>query len=189
MSQLSRRSLVSSAVALPALAVPGVAIADNPDAELVRLGEQFEGYQSSYKALLADYNEKADAANRLAFERMDAADLPQSAPERNIRFAAEMDRAWTETGATEADRKFSAVGVPHDSIREKIMETPCHTVAGLRAKALVAIDQYDALWREQKDDLDWNKRVIRELIEGVCAVAGLQIPAERAYEDESEEAA
>src|SRR5690242_17900153 len=110
MSQLSRRSLVSSAAALPALAVPAVAFADNPDAELVRLGEQFEGYQSSYRALLADYNEKARAADDLAFERMRAANLPRTAPERDMRFAAELQRAWAETGATEAHRKFCVVG-------------------------------------------------------------------------------
>jgi hypothetical protein len=39
MSSLSRRSLVSSVVALPALAVPAVAMAAHPD-ELVRLADQ-----------------------------------------------------------------------------------------------------------------------------------------------------
>jgi hypothetical protein len=36
MSNLSRRSLVTSAAALPALAAPAIAQIDNPDAELMR---------------------------------------------------------------------------------------------------------------------------------------------------------
>lgn len=186
MSALSRRTLVTSAAALPALSVP--ALADNPDAELVRLAEQFEDYQSSHNALLADYNEKAEAANKLAFDRMEAINAtnpPLTERERDRQFWTEMNRAWAETGADEADRKLATV-TNIDAIMRKIVDTPCHTVAGLRAKALVALDISDKLWRETKRDLDWDKEVIRALIESVCVVTGLEIPAERLPEDEAE---
>ncbi len=140
-SQLSRRSLVTSAAALPALAVPAVALADNPDAELVRLAVQFENYRPIYGALLADYNEKAATANHLAFERADAI-VPPGAQLLH----AEMMRAWAETGAGEASRKLSAAEIEFYAIINKIMDTPCHTIAGLRAKALVAIHVNDRLW-------------------------------------------
>lgn len=35
-------------------------------------------------------------------------------------------------------------------------------------KVFKLVGHYDDLSREQKDDLDWDKRVIRELIESVC---------------------
>ena len=42
MSNLSRRSLISSAAALPALAVPAVAQINNPDVTLIALGERLK---------------------------------------------------------------------------------------------------------------------------------------------------
>jgi hypothetical protein len=49
-SILSRRTLVASAAALPALAVPALASADNPDAELLRLGAELEHVEQEWLA-------------------------------------------------------------------------------------------------------------------------------------------
>lgn len=50
---LSRRTLVSSAAALPAPAVPAVALADNLDAELLRLGAELEPLERQHNAITA----------------------------------------------------------------------------------------------------------------------------------------
>ena len=42
MSKISRRSIVASAAALPALAVPAVTQINNPDAKLIALGERLK---------------------------------------------------------------------------------------------------------------------------------------------------
>jgi hypothetical protein len=54
MSNLTRRSLVSSAAALPALAGHALALADNPDAELLRLGEQLAVVEREWEAIVVD---------------------------------------------------------------------------------------------------------------------------------------
>jgi hypothetical protein len=56
MSKLSRRSLVASAAALPALAVPAVAVASaepSDDTELLRLGALFEPIEREYYGRIA----------------------------------------------------------------------------------------------------------------------------------------
>jgi hypothetical protein len=62
MSRLTRRSLVSSAAALPVLAVPAVASIspDHPDAELLRLGSQLEVIGQDHEALTAVDVERRD---------------------------------------------------------------------------------------------------------------------------------
>jgi hypothetical protein len=74
MSKLSRRTLVTSAAALPALALPGAAMtADNPDAELLRLGAKLERIERDWSAQCA-LDQKHNRAYEAACE---AAGLPR----------------------------------------------------------------------------------------------------------------
>jgi predicted ATP-grasp superfamily ATP-dependent carboligase len=67
-------------------------------------------------------------------------------------------------------------------LAEKIMNTPAHTLAGLRAKALHAVHACVHLWDEPSVDLDWDKEAARSLIEAACALTGLPVPVERVEE-------
>jgi hypothetical protein len=42
-----------------------------------------------------------------------------------------------------------------------------------RAAAMMALSQ---LWDEPMSDLDWDKQLVRELIEGLCAAAAVRLP-------------
>jgi hypothetical protein len=54
-SIVSRRTLVASAAALPALAVPALAAGDTHDAELLRLGAELEQGEQEMKLKDGDY--------------------------------------------------------------------------------------------------------------------------------------
>jgi hypothetical protein len=132
MPNLSRRHLVTTAAALPALAVPAFA-ANHPDAELIALGDE----------LLKVWPEYRDA-----FQAFD----PSDATERQT---------------------FVAIDFRHDALARKIMAIPAHTVAGLRAKAMVAIHGASHFWHESYSDADWDHLTVRALIEAVCKLTGL----------------
>jgi len=59
------------------------------------------------------------------------------------------------------------------------MASPVHTLVGLRVKAMVAIHAPGDCWDEPFDDLDWDKKGIRALVEAVCSVTGLEPPKEK----------
>jgi hypothetical protein len=52
------------------------------------------------------------------------------------------------------------------------------SVAGLRAKAIDALSLTGQLWDEPCRDLDWGQHALRSLLEGVCALTGLDVPVE-----------
>jgi hypothetical protein len=63
MSTISRRTVVTSAAALPALAVPAIAADDDDDAELVRLGELLEPLEREAAALRAIEDQEHDGVD------------------------------------------------------------------------------------------------------------------------------
>jgi hypothetical protein len=168
---------------LPALAVPAAASAiGNPDAELVRLGNFVERMLPSYQAALDNYNELARTACDLAWERGGFAKGASLTFEQSQLYTVLMDQAWHETGANAADKKLEEYSF--ESTLNRIVRTPAHTVAGLRAKAFAAIHTNDKLWKRTANDLDWDQEVIRSLVEAVCAVTGLPVPVEEIDEEE-----
>jgi hypothetical protein len=112
---------------------------DNPDAELLALGEALERLWPEYQAALAAKNKSQGKA---ACDRYYG-----------------LDRQTAE-------------------LAKKIMSSPVHTLGGLRVKAMVAIHAPCDCWDEPFDDLDWDKKGIRALVEAVCNVTGLEPPKE-----------
>jgi hypothetical protein len=174
MSNLSRRSLVASAAALPALAVPTVATPQcypvEPDAELIKLAETYERIFRIRAPLVADYNERWTRGIELAGERAD------HGPPKT--YEVELERAWFETGSDKANEKLKPVDDQLSDLASKIMDTPAHTAAGLRARVALVADAYSDLWDEPFDDLDWEKKVLRRLIEAICSLGGFALPTE-----------
>ena len=56
-------------------------------------------------------------------------------------------------------------------IEQAIMATPAHTVVGLGVKARHAAYVMSQYWEESIDQIDWEARAVRLLIEAVCDVA------------------
>jgi hypothetical protein len=189
MSALSRRLLVTSAAALPALAVPAVAAnIDNPDAELIALGEAYVSLWPDLIAARNAFNEKAGLAEELAWQRLGYESEPEHCTsELRKRWLDECHKTGDELGSNVLWEKLSAVDWRVAPIAEQIMAKPGHSLAGLRAKVILAVHVNPDLWDEPFDDLDWDKRTIRSLIEAACSVSGLDVPQEKSEEDETAE--
>jgi hypothetical protein len=74
------------------------------------------------------------------------------------------DAAWPE---------YEAIDWETCELAEKIIAVPARTLAGLRVKAIVAIHSSWFLWDQPFDDLDWNQKGARALMEAACSVTGL----------------
>jgi hypothetical protein len=57
-------------------------------------------------------------------------------------------------------------------IERAIMETPAYTIAGLGVKARHAAHVLSEYWEVPIDQIDWEARTVRLLIEAICEVAG-----------------
>ena len=181
MSNLSRRRLVTSAAALPALTVPALAnVIDHPDAELIRLGKEYTRLMPEFEAAAAEYNSLVGRAYGVAFDRFDALvpDGLGDRQKRNAILAECMRTAEKENGADLAIDKYGPLEKRFCGIETKIGGMPASTMEGLRVKLIVAISTNGELWDVPSRDLDWNKLTIRSLLESLCVVTGVEVPSE-----------
>jgi hypothetical protein len=63
-------------------------------------------------------------------------------------------------------------------VEQEIMATPARTMAGLGVKAHHAAYVISELWDAPIDDIDWDSRAIRSLIEAVCDLASVPLSFE-----------
>ncbi|NPV22115.1 hypothetical protein [Bradyrhizobium aeschynomenes] len=63
-----------------------------------------------------------------------------------------------------------------DPIERAIMQTQACTIAGLGVKARHAAYVMSQCWEHPIDQIDWNARAVRLLIEAVCQVARTPLP-------------
>ena len=61
-------------------------------------------------------------------------------------------------------------------IEQAIMATPAHTIVGLGVKARHAAYVMSQYWEAPIDQIDWDTRAARLLIEAVCEVARMPLP-------------
>jgi hypothetical protein len=67
-----------------------------------------------------------------------------------------------------------------EPIERAIMATPARTIAGLGVKARHAAHVMSEYWDAPIDQIDWDARAVRLLIEAVCERAGLSLPFDAA---------
>jgi len=70
-----------------------------------------------------------------------------------------------------ATRRIESILVRLDPIERAIMEMPACTLAGLGVKARHAANVLSQYWETPIDQIDWDARAVRLLIEAVCDVA------------------
>lgn len=193
MSELSRRSLVATAAALPALAVPAAAAdlmnGNHPDAELLRLGAEFEKIEQEWLDLRAVERRRSaarDAAQeRAGFPRRERADF--SSYDEYHAYNEKKWAVWYE-GKDEQDAETDegGVNVVLDDLCEreyelidKIMLHEPTTLAGVAVIARAAMMDVAEWW----DDGINGEKNVRHFFEAFCSVAGVKsavlIDAER----------
>jgi hypothetical protein len=94
--------------------------------------------------------------------------------------AAELNREVQRRGK-EVDREALTKEVETilarlDPIERAIMDTPACTIAGLGVKARHAAYVMSQYWEAPIDQIDWDARAVRLLIEAVCDCARIPLP-------------
>jgi hypothetical protein len=76
-------------------------------------------------------------------------------------------------------RKAEAILARLYPIEQAIMTTPARTIAGLGVKARHAVYVVSQYWDAPINQIDWDARTIRLLIESVCNFTGTPVPHQR----------
>lgn len=143
----------------------------HPNAELIDLGMKHEALAAEVAAIDAFVNPIADAIdNELRSSR-------KSYP-RDGTIAAERERRWDEAGITLPYDRLCDLIEQSDPLSRRIMKMQARTLVGIAVQARCAGFSQLQLWNEPLDDLDWQKKLNRSLIENACAAAGFPPPNE-----------
>jgi hypothetical protein len=161
MSKLSRRSLVTTAAALPVLAVPAAsALAAGKagdDTELLRLAAAVE---TAYDAL-GDALEVQEAAELKFFQWRETNPEPNDQDSAGwFKWRQGKEALRSTSGHYEAD---AVVGVASDTLEaaiDKLCETRAHTVCGLIEKARLG----------EMDDVVLGNRINRSILDDLLAL-------------------
>ncbi|MGA7806404.1 hypothetical protein [Bradyrhizobium sp.] len=73
-------------------------------------------------------------------------------------------------------RQLETILARLDPIERAIMATPAHSIAGLGVKARHAAYAMSQYWVGPVDQIEWEAKAVRLLIEAVCEVAGVPLP-------------
>jgi hypothetical protein len=76
-----------------------------------------------------------------------------------------------------ATQRIEAVLSRLERIERGIMQTPANTIVGLGVKARHAAHVTSEFWNTPVDRLDWDAQAARLLIEAVCKMAQMPLPA------------
>lgn len=101
-----------------------------------------------------------------------------------VRTEEEAKRLWVaqtviddEIGFNALNDKMNALWERLDPVVKKITRAPALSLADLALKANATATAWESLWEQTPDELDHEKELLRDLIESVCAVAGVNIVA------------
>jgi hypothetical protein len=188
--EISRRKLLASAPAVAAVGMPAVASAlsgfpGDPDAELLALGAELDAFYPEYltsgtAANAASETAWIEAERSLGFKRED-----DVTPE----LLETMFGVREKSGAEAIIDKDQAITGHVDEIHRKIIELPAHTLAGIAVKARAgAMLMLSDLWSEPAIDMDYDKFVMRRLIESILESAGIELPFEVDEDENNDEA-
>jgi hypothetical protein len=173
MSNLSRRTLVASAAALPALAVPAVAFSpDHPDAELLRLAPELEVIAEEYR-IAGDISEKISREWDAACDR---AGLLREPSWPDVKDTMSEKEFWDRYYAINAARGaiphgdadladedgvtiWDKLGDRLDPLAEKILSIRAKTADGLRVQARAAALAAPDLWAVGEREQDFLEAV------------------------------
>ena len=80
-----------------------------------------------------------------------------------------------EIGFNAIDDKMNALWERLDPLVKKITRAPALNLSDLALKANATATAWGRLWEKMPEDLDYEDDLIRDLIESVCAVAGVDL--------------
>jgi hypothetical protein len=94
--------------------------------------------------------------------------------EAHLKAMGEVDK---EMGMSEIGESMEALDLPLDRMVRRIVDKPVNDLASLALKANAVATAWPELWQSIPDDLDWPEELLRDLIESVCILAGVDLIA------------
>jgi hypothetical protein len=180
----SRRTVLAGISVAAAASAPVSAIAQRADRELIALGEQLYALLPELTAArLASYA-AVDAADVEAWCRAGLDEHHDGNGGGDPLTEDEQRRLWAmlkvvraELGTENAIAACDEVWRRADIIHREIIALPAHGLTGVAVKARAAAVLVLAhLWDEPMRDLDREDEITRNLIESICAAAGMPLP-------------
>jgi hypothetical protein len=98
--------------------------------------------------------------------------------------SAQAQRGGEHTCDEVVTRQIETVLTRLDPIERAIMQTQACTITGLGVKARHAAYVMAHYWEDPIDQIDWDARAVRLLIEAVCDVARIPLPFRNITADE-----
>lgn len=90
------------------------------------------------------------------------------------------DAENARSGETSRTRKIESVLARLEPVERAIMATPARTIVGLGIKARHAAYVVSEHWDSPIEQIDWDARAVRLLIEAICKAAGVRLPSVKA---------
>jgi hypothetical protein len=184
-ARTDRRALIKGALTMSALALAmkpkpslaSVKIEARDDRALLALGRRLDAMWPELKHLDEVVSKLSWAAMEEVERRLGATIGNLTTPEQHAALMPTWKTVNAEYGADVANDARTAAFDKADKIHAQIMTTPAHTLAGVAAKARAsAMLSFPHYWDEPAEELDWDKRMVRQLIEATCAAAGRDLP-------------
>ena len=82
-----------------------------------------------------------------------------------------------EIGFSAVNDKMEALECRLDPVMRIILDTPAHDLLGVALKANAVARTMPELWTSTPSELDHPQELLRDLIENLCAVAGVNLVA------------
>ena len=82
-----------------------------------------------------------------------------------------------EIGFGDLNAKMEALWERLDPVVRTITRAPARDITGLALKANATATAWASLWERTPEELDYEHELLRDLIESVCAVAGVNLAA------------
>jgi hypothetical protein len=80
-----------------------------------------------------------------------------------------------EIGFDVPNKKMEALYCRLDPVVAVITNTPAQGLADLALKANAVASAWEELWQQLPEELDYPDRLVRNLIENICGVAGVNL--------------
>jgi hypothetical protein len=138
-----------------------------PDEVPTNLGAPVEALQDDFALLELDNKFLALLSEVSAVERKHG---------RAIGAAGRQHRNNVQSDEPTTRRQIESVLGRLAPIEQAIMATPARTITGLGIKARHAAYVVSEYWDAPIEQIDWDARAVRLLIEAVCRAAGVPLP-------------
>lgn len=151
------------------LSVFQTSVSPAADATLILLEQQFHAISAELLSV-----------ERLCGDRRECQSRFPHAPKYSRKSASSEENTPDEA----LTRQIEMILARLDPIEQAIMQTQARTIAGLGVKARHAAHVMSQYWEDSIDQLDWDARAVRLLVEAVCNVAAAPLPFRNAKDDE-----